>query len=238
MVHGRIRDLTDDDTFTLTDTPLFEFLSQSAIQRRPIVSEPAPSVSTHISSPTSTRSVTLTPRSESIPLTEQSPRAVPFGSLLRATEGQLAHYRDQFYVECPDIRLLFVNRPGAYAILHRVGATKDYVASHPHILDSDRIPVASVHPKTFYQYLLGGNERDASTITNHFSDYERAHALKRTSETIRRVLNGEHVPNVMKPWEPAAPGQTLKPVTLTDFRLLLKWVENKGGDPNKGSGTM
>lgn len=160
---------------------------------------------------------------------------VPSARLKQADPIQLAQYVNEFYQESAENRAHFTGRPYAYNILCRVDAVKQFMTAHPYILNANGAPIAQVNTKAFYMACLGENEHSNNTINNHLNDYDRAHALKDKSATIRRVLAGENVPDVMQPWAKATAGKAPTAVTCTDFRKLLAWVTKTGADPSRGT---
>ena len=68
--------------------------------------------------------------------------------------------------------------------------------------------MAQIELKAFYVMCLGEDDCAPNTVASHFSDFDRAHELKDRSATIRRVLAGEGMINVMQPWVMPAAGTT------------------------------
>jgi hypothetical protein len=154
-------------------------------------------------------------------------------TLPKANAAQLAQHSTQFFAESHEISAHFPKRPTAFNILTRIGAVKQFLNHHPYILGADGSPVARIELKAFYVTCLGEDDRAPNTVASHFSDFDRAHELKDRSATIRRVLAGEGVIDVMRSWVMPVAGTAPPPVKVTDFRKLLTWVSKTGADPTR-----
>lgn len=213
-VHGRIRDLTDDDVFYLVDqsVPIFQFLvTGSQLREGSMASETTPSVTTRPTTPIS-RSPSVQPVPDILP-----PRAPPRATssqpprrrnLRAATADELADLAEALH---HDNKGLFKKRPDA-AVLHTwVKTAYDYIADDPYIV-KDNVPVAYVDPAEFYKAVCP--PRDAETYARHLKYYHLALELEAKSTTIRRVLDGEKMCDAMKPW--VTDGK-VKAVSVQDF---------------------